>query len=86
VRKVAQHIAAKSDEEFDPRIREASADLLFDGNKLSTKNSQQSLYFDFAEHNQSHELAKGEKISFEQVYRLSRENDFAHHSYEELKA
>ncbi|CQR25253.1 Alpha,alpha-trehalose phosphorylase [Streptococcus varani] len=86
IKKGAQHIAVQSDEEFDPRIREASADLLFDGNKLSTKNSQQSLYFDFAEYNQSHELVEGEEISFEQVYRLSRENDFAHHSYEELKA
>lgn len=32
-----RHLAAKADEEFDPRIREASADLLFEGNRFSTK-------------------------------------------------
>ena len=82
----AQHLAAKADEEFDPRIREASADLLFEGSRFSTKNSKMTLYFDFPSHDQTHKVAEGDSISFEQLYRLSREDAFSTSSYAELRA
>ena len=82
----AQHLAAKADEEFDPRIREASADLLFEGSRFSTKNSKMTLYFDFPSHDQTHKVAEGDSISFEQLYRLSRESSFSTSSYAELRA
>lgn len=82
----ARHLAAKADEEFDPRIREASADLLFEGNRFSTKNSKMILYFDFPSYDQVHRLAEGDWVSFEQLYRLSREDAFSTSSYAELRA
>ena len=86
LKKEAVHLAAKAEEEFDPRIREASADLVFEGNRFATRHSGLSLYFDFSPIDQMVELTLDVPFSFEALYRLSRENDFQSLSYADLKA
>lgn len=85
VKTAAHHLVAESDDEFDPRIREASADLIFEGNRLTTRHSGLSLYSEFSFVDQQFDLAEGESISFENFYRLSRENHFEPVDYEDLK-
>ena len=86
VQKRAQHLVLNSDQAFDPRIREASADLDFEGNRFSTKNSGLSLFFDFSSLDKVYELKQGQAITFDQFYRISHEGSFSSLSYDELKA
>ncbi|WP_394404706.1 glycoside hydrolase family 65 protein [Streptococcus sp. 20-1249] len=85
LKKAAHHIAAKSDEDFDPRIREASADLIFEGNRLLTRHSGLSLYFDFTSVEQVLDVVQGQSVTFDSFYRLSRENHFQAVDYDDLK-
>ncbi|MFC4653263.1 glycoside hydrolase family 65 protein [Lactococcus nasutitermitis] len=83
--KNAKHIAPAVDSEFDPRVREASTKLVFEKNKLTTVNSNLSLYFKFDEYNDEFELNKGQTQEFVQLYQLSRENLFLDIDYDDLK-
>lgn len=85
VKQSAHHIKINSESQFDPRIREASVELVFDSNSFSTINSKQVLFFEFPTINKEFELVEGNSISFTQLYRLSKENHFSTLDYEELK-
>ncbi|WP_374286651.1 glycoside hydrolase family 65 protein [Lactococcus sp.] len=83
--KKAKHLKPEASENRDPRVRDASRELNFSGNKISTKNSNLSLYYQFDVFSQTVELLENESFELTQIYQLSKENKFQDVEYEALK-
>lgn len=85
IQQEAKPLLPSGAEEFDPRIREASAHLLIEGNSIRTQNSNLQLYSSLPTFKKEVELEQGQSVQFEQLYRLSRTDEFSVVSYQELK-
>lgn len=83
--KKAKHLKPEASENLDPRVRDASRELNFSGNKISTKNSNLSLYYQFDDFSQTVERLENESFELMQIYQLSKENKFQDVEYEALK-
>lgn len=70
---------------IDPRIKEASVELIQSGNKYTTPKSGLSLYVQFDSLSERVFFEKGQTVSFELLYQISRENSFSSESYDSLK-
>ena len=86
VSKKAQKISTKKSEDFDPRIKDASVELIQTGNKYTAPNSGLSFYAHFDSYDKKQYVEEGQTLSFTQLYQISREAEFTSSSYEELKA
>lgn len=86
VSKKAQKISTKQGEDFDPRIKDASVELIQSGNKYTAPNSGLSFYTHFDSYDKKQYVEEGQTLSFTQLYQISREAEFTSPSYEELKA
>ncbi|MCA5013707.1 MULTISPECIES: glycoside hydrolase family 65 protein [unclassified Enterococcus] len=86
VSKKAQKISTKQGEDFDPRIKDASVELIQTGNKYTAPNSGLSFYTHFDSYDKKQYLEEGQTLSFTQLYQISREAEFTSPSYEELEA
>ncbi|URZ87353.1 glycoside hydrolase family 65 protein [Floricoccus penangensis] len=85
INKSVKHIPAKKDEDFDPRVKEASVNLIVEENKYTTPNSNLSFFVNFDEINENLEINEGESVTFKQIYQISRENKFTSPTYDRLK-
>ncbi|GFH41554.1 hypothetical protein Hs30E_01050 [Lactococcus hodotermopsidis] len=83
--KKARHIKPEGISEFDPRLKESSADLQISGNRYRTKNSQLDLFVKFDDFDETLSLAESQTFTFTQLYHLSRLNDFSDVTYDTLK-
>lgn len=84
--KAPQAIRGSKDSEFDPRVKDASAQLDRFENRYTTPNSGLSLYVKFDKLTEAKFLQIGEVVTYDQLYQIAVENEFSISTYEELKA
>ena len=78
-------ICGAKDNDFDPRVKDASVQLHQTGNQYTTPNSGLSLYVKFDSIVKEQFLNVGEVAVYDQLYQIAIENEFSDNTYEALK-